>query len=632
MRLTREAVGVAAMVALVFAVYAWSAGFWIDPVDEGYFLDLADRVLHGQLPYRDFATYYTPGVFYLFALCLKLFGISMLSVRFLMAGLHAVCALLLYGLTRRVAPWPLALLPFTVVAALDHWPIEPEPHPSWPAIVLCLLTMEMVSRHVASARARWLALAGLSAGLAFLFKQNIGAFTAIGLAGYIVLRPRLAAGRLLRATQIVFAAGAGAAITVLIWPALDPLMAGALWLPPLLTLALLVYRAPHAKEDAPWAAALAEPIKEGALAGGVFLVVTAAWLIPLLIAIGPSQVPIGLFLGSIDQTGIATPLDAFTVGTPALAVVAIWLPTALVASGRGRSRWRLVGAGVALTVFSTVLPLWHGPRDVLTEDPQLAAWLRQLDVNFGTLHLYLPALAAWAGLVALVRQPVGLPGWYLLFGVLAALTMYPRADTAHALVASPPVLVAGAWAIGRVYCLVRTTPTWRHLSVTASLLIVPVAALAPQLLWRYAVIIAPEEPGVRLDYQSLGLTRAPVLVPRHQAEDVRGVVEYVQAGTPPGAPFFAYPVVPLFNFLADRPNPTRFDHFLPGTLTNHDFAEIIDDLQRRRPRYVLWDHLGVLAWATDLPNRPLSDYLWRCYHEVTAFHLYLVLERTADDC
>ena len=33
---------------------------------------------------------------------------------------------------------------------------------------------------------------------------------------------------------------------------------------------------------------------------------------------------------------------------------------------------------------------------------------------------------------------------------------------------------------------------------------------------------------------------------------------------------------------------------------------------------------------TDPANRPLSDYVWRCYEQVTAFNLYLVLERRAD--
>ena len=64
-----------------------------------------------------------------------------------------------------------------------------------------------------------------------------------------------------------------------------------------------------------------------------------------------------------------------------------------------------------------------------------------------------------------------------------------------------------------------------------------------------------------------GLEQAPVRLPEHIAASVRGAVEYIQAGTPPRAPLFVYPVVPLFNFLSDRPNPTRFNHFIAGADT-----------------------------------------------------------------
>src|SRR6266851_2684491 len=112
----REAASVALGLLMIVAAYAWSGHLWIDLVDEGYFLDLSQRVLDGQLPYRDFTTYYTPGVFYLFALAFKLFGTNLLTIRYLMASLRGLCALLLYGLTRRVAPWPIACLPFLIVA------------------------------------------------------------------------------------------------------------------------------------------------------------------------------------------------------------------------------------------------------------------------------------------------------------------------------------------------------------------------------------------------------------------------------------------------------------------------------------------------------------------------------------
>ena len=123
-----------------------------------------------------------------------------------------------------------------------------------------------------------------------------------------------------------------------------------------------------------------------------------------------------------------------------------------------------------------------------------------------------------------------------------------------------------------------------------------------------------------------------ILVPYQVAVDTRGVVDFVVAGTPPGAPLFVYPAAPLLNVLADRPNPTRFDHFLPGTLTQADLQLTIDELEHSQPRYVVWDHRGVVVWQTDPANRLLSDYLWRCYRQVTAFGLYLVLERVTDGC
>src|SRR4051794_40828657 len=68
-----EPLGVALAVLLLFSLGAWLARFGIDVTDEGYFLDLANRVQHGQLPYRDFDTYYTPGLFYLNAALLHIF-------------------------------------------------------------------------------------------------------------------------------------------------------------------------------------------------------------------------------------------------------------------------------------------------------------------------------------------------------------------------------------------------------------------------------------------------------------------------------------------------------------------------------------------------------------------------------
>jgi hypothetical protein len=348
-----------------------------------------------------------------------------------------------------------------------------------------------------------------------------------------------------------------------------------------------------------------------------------------MVALGPGQTPLGLFVGAVDQASIASAFADFTPGIPPLLLAVIWISAALVL--RRQTRWQVLAIAVGLTAVVMALPIWQGPRDVLTDDPLFQPVLGWLDVNFGTLCLYLPSMAVWTGIGGLLacggrRSP--LP-YFVLFGGLTSLTLYPRVDVLHSIVSSPAALVAGVGALAQVY---RRFLGWRRHVLMATLILLPVAAVAPQVVWRAATLVSPEDTGKRLDYDSLDLAAAPVLVPRLSSQDMRNVVAYLDAGTPPGEPLFVYPVAPLFNFLADRPNPTPFDHYLPGTLTQADFDEVIDALQASKPRYVMWDDSGVHLWGTDPANRPLSDYIWNCYHEVAAFHPYLVLERNTDGC
>jgi hypothetical protein len=615
----RERLIVGSITIGIVLAYAWSGHVWVDVVDEGYFLDLADRVQNGALPYRDFATYYTPGIFYLFALVFKLFGTNLLAIRYLMAALRGLSALLLYGLTRRAVPPAWAWLPFVVIAAGDAWPIEPEPHPSWPALVASLATMECVARHLETGRVRWLVLAGAGAAMAYLFKQNIGAFAALALAGYVLLRPRLTTVPLLRALQVAFAVGTAGLVLLLMRDQLDPLWVAALLLPVLGALAVLLFQAIRASP-----VAADRLMREALAAGGSFALVTAAWFAPLSLALGPGNTPVGLFLGQIDQGSIAEQLPPFTPGIAPVLLLGIWTPILVLRRWPPSTRLLPLGlllSGVALGWPRSDAPASPVPSDALTVP--LANWL---EGAFGSLPVYLPALAIWLAtgglLLSGAKKSLTYP-YFVLFGALGALALYPRADALHAVISSPAPLVAGTAALASI---AEPFAGWRRAAVVAALLSVPIAALAPQLEWRFKILATPG------GYEPLDVDRAPVLVPRETAETMRGVVDYLQAGTPPGEPVLVYPVAPLINFLAARPNPTRVEHFLAGTLSAGDFAEIIGDLRRTQPRYVVWDDYGVHFWETDTANRPLSDYIWGCYHQVAVFKALLILERNADGC
>lgn len=636
-----ETVAVVAAAIAIFAVYVWASRYWIDLIDEGYFVYLGSRVQAGDLPYRDFDTYYTPGIFYLFAWTFQLFGLTVMPIRVLMVGVRILWGLLLYRLTRRVAPWPFAVVPFLVVAAVDALPVFPEPHPSWPSILAALAMTEAVACHMASGNRRWIVLAGVLAGLSFAFKQNIGAFVALALGGYLLLRERRQAGWLLRAMQMAFALGLAGAVTVLLWPGRSPQLAATLCLPVVITLGLLVASAWTRGRVAGWTTGLAPFLLDALAAGLPFLLVTLAWVVPLTLALGFRGVPWGLFAGQVNQGALILPLDPPSPGTRPVLLVGLWLPLVVaVLFGRRGLPWKwLLGSAVVVSVLIALLPVGYMVDEGLIEDPGAYPILNFLNAEVGALFIYLTAICSWAGLTMLAatvarRAQIQPLGWYLLAGTLTALGLYPRVDTIHAMFSGPLLLVVGAWGLAWVYRVLTGPLTGRAAWVAKSLvylslLTIPLASVSPHVYWRYITIGSPDprssEP---TPYFDLGLQRAQVRVPQNIAVNVRGAVEYVQAGTPPGAPFFAYPVDPLFNFLADRPNPTRFNHFIAGALTPSDLQDVIRDLDRAKPRYVLWDHGGATYFKSDLTNRDLSDYIWGCYRQVANFTPYLILERT----
>ena len=554
-----------------------------------------------------------------------------------MSGVRILWALVLYALARRVVSWPFAMLPFLAVAAVDAAPIFPEPHPSWPSILATLAAIEAVARHHERGGRRWIVAAGILAGLAFAFKQNIGAFAALAIGGYLLLlqeRPRT--GWLLRLGQVGFALVLGLAATVLLWPGLTVLLGVALWAPLVLTLVLLVWIAWRRSQTGGWTAGLVPVVLDGLAAGIPFVAVTLAWLVPLTLALGFSGVPWGLFVGQVNQGALILPLELPSPGARGALLVAIWLPLALayLTGWPTRPQPRILLYALVGSLLAIVLPTAYSIDPSLSEEPTPFPWLGYLDAEFGTHFIYLPVLAAWAGLGMLLfgivhSRPTTMLGWYLLAGGLTALSLYPRVDTIHAMFSGPPLLVVGAWAFAAAHrSLAGCSNVVAQVAVYIGLLVIPVVAVAPHVYWRYVSITHPNprvaEPP---PYVELGLERAQVLVPEFIAVSVRGAVEYVQAGTPPGAPFFAYPVDPLFNFLADRHNPTRFNHFIAGALTPSDLDEVIADLDEAKPRYILWDHGGATYFKADLTNRKLSDYIWGCYAQVANFTPYLILER-----
>ena len=148
------------------------------PHDEGALGQSAVRVLAGEVPHRDFAEIYTGLLSYLNAAVFTVLPVSSLSMR-VPLFLAALCWLwAMYRILLRFVP-PRAAGVAAVTAFVWGVPNYPSPLPSWYILFLTTGAALALLRWMETPRRRWLVLAGLCGGVAFLFKLT-GIFILLG--------------------------------------------------------------------------------------------------------------------------------------------------------------------------------------------------------------------------------------------------------------------------------------------------------------------------------------------------------------------------------------------------------------------------------------------------------------------
>jgi 4-amino-4-deoxy-L-arabinose transferase-like glycosyltransferase len=170
----------------------------MDP-DEGIILQGAERILHGEVLYRDFFSYFTPGSYYLYALLFKIFGSSMLVARTTLAVYGGLFSVFTFLMARRVCSRGFALFAAYLVTmtclpcrflALHNWDST-----LWACVALYCGIWFLESRGPG-----WIFGTGTFASLTFLFEQSKGGGLVLGMGlGFAILvmldRSRVQVGR-----------------------------------------------------------------------------------------------------------------------------------------------------------------------------------------------------------------------------------------------------------------------------------------------------------------------------------------------------------------------------------------------------------------------------------------------------
>ena len=159
----------------------------IEP-DEGIVLQGATRILDGQVPYRDFFTFYTPGSFYLAAAVFRIFGNSFVVARSTVAVAGALCSVVTYLLCRRACSRGISLFAAvlaTIAGTAFRFLVL---HNCYSTLMACLAVYAAV-RFVETLNARWAFATGTLTTITFLFEQSKGGGLGLGLLlGFVLLR------------------------------------------------------------------------------------------------------------------------------------------------------------------------------------------------------------------------------------------------------------------------------------------------------------------------------------------------------------------------------------------------------------------------------------------------------------
>ncbi|MBI4833016.1 MAG: glycosyltransferase family 39 protein [Candidatus Lindowbacteria bacterium] len=600
-------------------------GSWLD-IDYGLLVNNGRRVLGGELLYRDVWSMYGPAEDHFIAFLYMMFGESLRTLRMALAVTGAITAYLCFRFVLKLTSIPFALALSAFLLLVGPLCVN-YPYPSWFCAPLGLSMV--LFQHVGWKKQSlvYYALAGVAAGVIFSFKQNWGIFALLALfATHSFASLMHENGR--DTTEKVPTAPFLCAIWIA-FPILSLILIGKHF-----SIANLVVFCLPAIQVSLWGVMLLKTrSREGHKARGF-------WLPAVTFSVGFAAVVLPWVVFFMAKLGLGGFYDCL-LRSPRIFVNLFYYPLRktspvapmLVALGAAQGVMILGGKMPALfkkvfiaiwCVFSLFL-IWE--TGLLVRDGLFTRQVSMYNERAFAIACYFP-LAAHLGFGFLIlkdirdsriadrnRLHLSLSLW--IYSVATFLNLYPLIEIYHLIWIMPPIALLGAvflhrsigfWNADAVY--------WRKIPAYCLAMIVPIffALFFCLPIFRFFVEVDVNPLRARLnEFSDIGTRRGGVLMPKRRADSIRAVVNFVEANTE-REDYVLDMTGSLFNFLADRRNPTRWGIFYRGLLSPNDVQRITYDLDATRPRAIV--------------NSTWGEYTFYNFYRGLYWHFYSNYEPT----
>jgi hypothetical protein len=228
---------------------------------------------------------------------------------------------------------------------------------------------------------------------------------------------------------------------------------------------------------------------------------------------------------------------------------------------------------------------------------------------------------------------------FFIFGMLTIKVGLGRSDIGHAGIYTPPALMIFTFLLERIYFRWKTL---KNLSATKIvkverfflpfILIMSLFYLASrynvqkifvQFLNKY------ESWGKQPQgYRKINIKRGgAAFFPIAEADYLEEISKYIIKNTKEKEPIFIFSNEPIFYFLTNRPNATRF-HLIAFAITTEHRKEIIKDLKRVKPRYIIYSPHNCII--DNIPHEKIApkvaNYIRKNYTVVEIFDRTYILK------